>query len=211
MRDQLRELQRLLTSSGQVQSAISSPAISAGWQVLEVDHQEWSAGVDLQQHAGTLGSAWVKFGDSDSKIVRVSPQAASAARFYCDLLRLKVAVHFVETTGPRFVAAADAFADGRKAGVGGWWLRPGCELRPENFRWFSYAFTAEELPEWFVGSQGMESVICALEALAQLIFCALMLREEPLRVHDQRMWGGWPSANTAPTPELWGPSQRARQ
>ena len=152
--DQLRELQRLLTSSGQVQSAISSPAISAGWQVLEVDHQEWSAGVDLQQHAGTLGSAWVKFGDSDSKIVRVSPQAASAARFYCDLLRLKVAVHLVETTGPRFVAAADAFADGRKA----------------NFRWFSYAITAEELPEWFVGSQGMESVICALEALAQLIF-----------------------------------------
>ena len=178
--DQLRELQRLLTSSGQVQSAISSPAISAGWQVLEVNHQEWSAGVDIQQHTGTLGSAWVKFGDPDSKLVRVSSQAASAACFYYDLLRFRVAVHLVETTGPRFVAAADAFADGHKAGVGGWWLRPGCELRPENICWFSYAVTAEELPEWFVGPQGMESVICALEALAQLILCALILREEPL-------------------------------
>ncbi|CAE7204478.1 PP5 [Symbiodinium sp. CCMP2592] len=171
-----RALQRLLTSSGQVQSAISSPAISAGWHVLEVNHQKWSAVVDLQQHAGTSGSAWVKLGDSDSKLVRVSSQAASAARFYYDLMRLRVAVHLVETTGPRLVAAADAFADGRKAGVGGWWLRPGCELRPENICWFSYAITAEELPEWFVSSQGMESVICALEALAQLILCALILR-----------------------------------
>ena len=70
--------------------------------------------------------------------MRVSSQAASAdsaARFYYDLLRLRVAVHRVETTGPRFVAAADAFADGHKAGVGGWWLRPGRELlRPENSR-----------------------------------------------------------------------------
>ena len=38
---QLPELQRSLTSSGQVQSVISSPAISAGWRVLEVNHQAW--------------------------------------------------------------------------------------------------------------------------------------------------------------------------
>ena len=174
------ELQKLLSPTGRVQQSARRSAVSAGWQLLEVDHKEWQPGVPLAQYKGTNALVWAKFGDPESEEVRVTPAAAAAAQFYSELVRLRVAVRLVETAGPRLVAAADAFAEGGRAGIGGWWLRPGCTLRPDNIFWFSCCVAPADLPDWFGCSAALERVISALEALAQLVLCALVLREEPL-------------------------------
>ena len=48
------------------------------------------------------------------------------------------------------------------------------------FFWFSCCIALADLPNWFGGNTDLERVISAVEALAQLVLCALVLREEPL-------------------------------
>ena len=65
--------------------------MSAGCQLLEVDHKEWQPGVTLAQYRGANRLVWAKFGDPESEEVRVTPAAAAAAQFYSELVRLRVA------------------------------------------------------------------------------------------------------------------------
>ena len=79
-----------------------------------------------------------------------------------------------ELEGHETVAAADAFAEHDKAGIGGWWIHAGLPLCPENICWFSYQLQREDLPEWFKPDKeqpqcGLAGCIAALEALAQLV------------------------------------------
>ena len=104
--------------------------------------------------------------------MRVSREAAEAAAFYRDLIQLDVAIRLV----PRVVAAADAFAEGDRARIGGWWIRPDVQLCPENINWFSYQIYRDDLPEW-LRAEDLASVICALEALAQFVLCLLLIEE----------------------------------
>ena len=72
------------------------------------------------------------------------------------------------------IAAADAYAEGGCAGIGGWWLPANCALTPENFCWFSIELAPHLLPSWFLcqGSEDLQPYICALEAVAQLTLLA---------------------------------------
>ena len=167
------EQQRLLSPMGRVQQTTRRSAISAGWQLLEVDYKEWQPGVILAQYGGANRLAWAKFGDPESEDMHVTPATAAAAQFYFELVRLRVVVRLVETAGPRLVAAADAFAEGGHAGIGGWWLRPGCTLWPDNILLLSCCVAPADLPDWFGCSTDLERVISALEACAQLVLlCA---------------------------------------
>ena len=68
------------------------------------------------------------------------------------------------------MAAADAYASGQSAGLGGWWLPDGLPLHPANIQWFSISLRQEELPKWFAEeAQDLQSLISALEALGQLV------------------------------------------
>ena len=69
-----------------------------------------------------------------------------------------------------FVAAAGAYGEGTRAGVGGWFLPEGAELHPSNILWFSCEVEWAALPAWFTKDlHDLQSAIAALEALAQLI------------------------------------------
>ena len=52
------------------------------------------------------------------------------------------------------MAAADAYAQGQSAGIGGWWMLPSDGICPASFFWFSIAVQAAELPDWFVQEHG---------------------------------------------------------
>ena len=75
------------------------------------------------------------------------------------------------------IAAADAYAEGGCAGIGGWWLPANCALTPENFCWFSIELAPHLLPSWFLcqGSEDLQPYICALEAVAQLTLLACQM------------------------------------
>ena len=78
-------------------------------------------------------------------------------------------VHLVDLPGPCVAAAADAYAEGTRAGVGGWFLPEGAELHPSNIFW-SCEVEWAALPAWFTTDlRDLQSAIAALEALAQLI------------------------------------------
>ena len=126
-------------------------------------------------------------GDPTSAEVRVSREAAEAVTFYLNLIQLDVAIRLVQSTGPRVVAAADAFAEGGRAGFWGWWIRPGMQFCPENISWFSYQICRDDLPEWFQ-AEDLASVICALEALVQFVLCFLLDREVEPGYALRRVW-----------------------
>jgi hypothetical protein len=68
------------------------------------------------------------------------------------------------------VAAADAFAEGKCWGIGGWFLPAHAPLHPSNIYYFSFQLKQNALPPWFC-QNGAEPQrhIAALEALAQLV------------------------------------------
>ena len=89
----------------------------------------------------------------------------------------------MEKEGPCVVAAADAFAERDVAGLGGWWLPPGCALSLANVKYFSCYIRRVDLPTWFLQDddgkqvQALQSCMCALEALAQLVLLDAQLRD----------------------------------
>ena len=89
--------------------------VSLSWRALEIAHKPVASTAALQC-SGPF-PVWVKFGNPASAEVRVSREAAEAAAFYRDLIQLDVAIRLVQSAGPRVVAAADAFAEGDRAGV----------------------------------------------------------------------------------------------
>ena len=142
--------------------------VSLSWRALEIAHKPIASTAALQC-SGPF-PVWVKFGNPASAEVRVSREAAR------NLIQLDVAIRLVQSAGPRVVAAADAFAEGDRAGIGGWWIRPDVRLCPENINWFSYQIYRDDLPEWF-RAEDLASVIGALEALAQFVLCLLLIEE----------------------------------
>ncbi len=68
-------------------------------------------------------------------------------------------MHLVSSWKPGVVAAADAFADGARAGLGGWWLPSSLPLCPENI--CSILLQPTDLPAWFLckGKGGFTEVI----------------------------------------------------
>ena len=114
--------------------------VSVCWRALEIAYKPVASATALQ-HVGPF-PVWVKFGNPASTEVRISREAAEAATFYHDLIQLNVAIRLVQSAGPRVGAAADAFAEGDRAGIGGWWIRPDVQVCPDNMNWFSYQFAA---------------------------------------------------------------------
>ena len=103
--------------------------------------------------------------------------------FVLQLIEARVPVQLVELEQKAIVAAADAFADAREAGLGGWWLFAGSPLEVGQMRWFSFKVQLADLPSWFRPQRqkgqpaSLQAIICALEALAQHILLVLPRRD----------------------------------
>ena len=128
------------------------------------------------------GRTWVKFGDPYfSDVLWQSKEESSVAAFFLHIVGANAPVHLVEEEAQGVVAAADAFAEGDVAGLGGWWLPPGHDLDLANIQYFAISLKRSDLPAWFChdndGKQvpSLQSCICALEALAQLVLLDVRL------------------------------------
>ena len=80
------------------------------------------------------------------------------------------------------LAAADAWADAERAGLGGWWLPDGAPVDAAEIHWFSVQLTRKSLPSWFRAESNTSLQACdaALEAVAQLILLVLRRRRARL-------------------------------
>ena len=173
-RRQLVEVQELLGANlCLMQSARSA---QAGWKLLECGGRPVTARQTLLEPVANDGGTWAKFGDPTSRHVVASKEESSVAAFSCTLsVPMHAPVHLVEEEAQGVVAAVDAFGEGDVAGLGGWWLCPGHDLDLANIQYFAISLKRSDLPAWFChdndGKQvpSLQSCICALEALAQLV------------------------------------------
>ena len=93
----------------------------------------------------------------------------------------------MEKPGPVSVAAADAFAEDGRFGIGGWFLLPGAALHPSNICYFTYQLQHSELPRWFTRpGKDLQAYIAALEALAQLVL--LDCQRRVIQMHSIFAW-----------------------
>ena len=180
---QVAELQELLDDALVVQRAAKLSDILKGWKLLECSGRAawpvvWPDALRWKQ-----GQAWVKFGDWAGAAVKPCAEEQRVAGFFLQLIEARVPVQLVECEQIGALAAADAYADESHAGLGGWWLPSGCQLDVTQIRWFSFHVRRSDLPVWFIcGEKGtqkpsLQALICALEALAQLILLVLQRQD----------------------------------
>ena len=101
--------------------------------------------------------------------IKPSSEEQHVAGFLLRFIESARPLHLVELHGKPRLAAADAFAAGNAAGIGGWWLPEDSPPRIQNFRWFSCQFSLSALPAWFKADAsldrpvGLQVLICALD------------------------------------------------
>ena len=169
-REQLEDLHHCLDSECRVSHLPRLSDVQAGWKLLEIGGHAVQNRADILSAPLKRDQAWLKFGEEGSAEISLSSE--ELARFFMRLLQHQedAPVHLVDLPGPCVVAAADAYADGTRAGVGGWFLPEDAELHPSNIFWFSCELEWADLPAWFTKDlRDLQSAIAALEALAQLI------------------------------------------
>ena len=181
---QVHELAGVLSDSMRVLAKCRLADILPGWQLLSVGSREVATKHELLGLPHRSGWWWVKFGDSESAKVKVSKAEAAVARFITQVVNECVPVPLVVSNATG-IAAADAFAEGKTADLGGWWLPAGAPLRPECVQYFSVRITWDDLPDWFRPASGdLQSCIAALEALAQLLLLACRVEAQEVSQHQ---------------------------
>ena len=139
--------------------------------MYKLGSHEVKTAADFNEVVLKHGGVWVTLWDFSSEWLRVDVETAHAAALFWNAVFVQQSIPLV---GPRSfggIAAADAFAEGDVAGIGGWMLPPGVELRPENIVWFAEEIHIEEVPSWFLAAGGRDSLqgyISAFEAMGQL-------------------------------------------
>ena len=135
-------------------SSISDPELWKGW---------------CPKRKSSLG-----FVSWDNRRVKVSRDSDSVARLWEDCISLGAWIRPCRLL--RWVGgdcAADAWAAGDWASVGGWWMREG-PLVPEQCFWFTLELHRSSLPKCVSLGADMGSDIAFFEALAQVILLVLM-------------------------------------
>ena len=142
--------------------------------------------VNLRRPNCRNGFVFCVFFDFDAETARVSPSTSHAGRIFYNAVFEQQQIPLCINEKGGCTAAADACADEYTAGIGGWWLPAGSSCHPANIHWFSWQLTCASLPKWFKAkdSSSLQSSICALEALAQLVL--LLLRVQQGSFHGSR-------------------------
>lgn len=167
---QLQEVHGL-TVDGNISANAALSDVRKGWQIR-------ASAEALLTTTGKHDQVWVKFAEWEPTHIRVTEAVAEAASFYKAMVQLQTPVPLLEADGPLTPAAADAFADAHSAGIFGWWLPPNKDLQPLNLKWFSIQLAVKDLPDWFhQGKKDLQTHICALEALAQLVLTACIIED----------------------------------
>ena len=75
------------------------------------------------------GRAWFKLGEPHASHTKPFSEEQRVAGFFLRFIESSRPLRLVELDGKPRLAAADAFAAGNAAGIGGWWLPKECPAR----------------------------------------------------------------------------------
>ena len=121
----------------------------------------------------------VVFFDYSNASTRTCASSSFAARLFHNAVAAQARIPLCIKEAPPCLCAADAFAKGETAGLGGWFLLPGLPCVVQNISSFQLEVTTNTLPSWLRPAKRdpLQSIIASLEALAQLILLVLRRRE----------------------------------
>jgi hypothetical protein len=144
--------------------------IKYGWRVLTVGgYQARNRNDLLQPPKLSNGFASVEFSSKTSTRTRVSEESGFVAKLWLHALegfpRLKRCYAPAPVMGS---GAADAWAEGTRAGIGGWWSTSD-HPSIADIHWFSLEFDTSLMPRRFEISRNANSDISFYEALAQAV------------------------------------------
>ena len=167
---QSEELFQALDNSCKVVRPCRLSDVQRGWCLLDMAGHAVKSRADLLSAPLKNGRVWLKFGEPTPAKIKLNQDELTVVRFFREVLSAQEPVQLVERPGPGLVAAADAFAEGKRWGIGGWFLPANAALHPSNIFHFSFQLEQDALPPWFCqnGAQPQQH-IAALEALAQLV------------------------------------------
>ena len=98
------------------------------------------------------------------------------AKGWLNMLDHSPSVHSLWSPTPVHIyAAADAFAEGNTAGIGGW-MAYDMPSSPSQVFWFSHKVCFQDVPAWWDCPANLQSAIAAFEVLAQIGLIALKYR-----------------------------------
>ena len=182
-RAQFQEVCHLLDGELRVRSNAVSCDVLKGWKLHQIGNARISSRDATQFSMPPLrnGRVSVCFADIESASVTVDKAAAHAATFFQNAIAGQCAIPLVLKRDSEGRAAADAFAEPDRAGIGGWFYPPGVEPVPANAKWFSLLLCRDSLPTWFRTSESpdLSKCIAAFEALAQLVLFILRVQHLP--------------------------------
>ena len=184
---QLSELHGAIDKAGKVVRACRHCDAQSGWRVLELAGSGVRSANDVLSPPLKQGRVWVEIWRPRAKNHQVPPRGVSCGTFFQTPARMFRSHPLVEKPGPVSVAAADAFAEDGRFGIGGWFLLPGAALHPSNIYYFTYHLQHSELPRWFTRpGKDLQAYIAALEALAQLVL--LDCQRRVIQMHSSFAW-----------------------
>ena len=118
------------------------------------------------------GGGSVAFADWQARRVRLTQQALAAAALWQGSLAVGSDRHVQRRWWAQGDAAADAFASGDWASLGGWWMQSG-PLDKARCWWFRLEIHREELARWVPVRGALQDDIAFFECLAQVALAAL--------------------------------------
>ena len=150
--------------------------VLSGWKL----HSVWNCPINsldcepLRTPRIRQGIISCVFCDYSSPRVQCNKESAWAAQFFLRSVESQLRIPLRIFEPERVHCAADAFASGQQAGVGGWWAASDEALQQSQVFWFSEMLDASCMPPWMCAKETFQQDIASFEGIAQL--CLLVGR-----------------------------------
>lgn len=148
-------------------------SLPLGGQVIEVSRQPISGKLDIPLAPKTTKLEWIRVLVPLQQHFQLTKGAKQKIKWFLSLLQRQVHIFPLAQPQPKIMrAAADAFADSKEFGIGGWIITSSQVL------WFSEQFNIDQLRTFLPGLQkDAQKYISAFEVLAQLALLLMAIRQ----------------------------------
>ena len=177
--DQLREILDVCDDGLRVLHGCEGCDVPAGWRLKSLaGHDVWSR-EDCRTPKWKHGACWIRFADYAGADVEVDKPTAMVAALFFEAISSNGGWRLSGLSEKRgWAAAADAYASGKHAGIGGWFTLDGnWPSSPADIIWFAMPVNMSDMPDRWPRTTDQQKWIATLEAIAQWVLLHLRLRE----------------------------------
>jgi hypothetical protein len=173
--DQLAEITNCLSQDLVIIRRPVSIDANIGWKLASVNKKPVTNLLDMSTPSIRKERVTLLFLDSLSETTRLTSQAQQTATLFWNTVSCSKPISSQKVRLNSYISAADAFAEGTMAGIGGWASLSSEALAPNSIHWFAIQVNSSDLPNWMTSENelSLQRVISSLEALAQLCLLAL--------------------------------------